>query len=276
MKIGYNEATAKGCSNLEKDLILCEKYGYDYIEIRVEMLRDYLKTHTVEDLKTFFDNSKLKPKVFNSCREINFRNDKDWQEIIDYLMLACETGKVIGCNCIIAVPSPLSITNGYSEEEIFKDSVDRLEKLLDISKDYDMNFAFEPVGNRCVATIHQAWNIVKYIDNPRLGLTLDAFNLYLYNKLNDFKEMKIVDVDKIFVVHVNDSDDLPLEKLDHCNRCFPFEGVINLNNFIKTLKEMDYHGIVSIETFRPEYWEKDPEWVIKNGYLSVKKLINCC
>ncbi len=51
MKIGYNEATAKDCSTLEKDLELCEKYGFDYIEIRLDMLKDYLKTHTSDDLK---------------------------------------------------------------------------------------------------------------------------------------------------------------------------------------------------------------------------------
>lgn len=276
MKIGYNEATTKGCSNLEKDLILCEKYGYDYIEIRVEMLEEYLKTHSVKDLKSFFENSRLKPKVFNSCREINFRNKKDWQGIVDYLMLACETGKEIGCNCIIAVPSPLPEPNIYSWEEIFNDTVDRLRELMDISKDYDMNFAFEPVGNRCVQTVQQAWDIVKHVNDKRIGLTIDAFNLYLYNKLNDFKDLKIVDVDKIFVVHVNDSDDLPLEELDHANRCFPFDGVIDLKNYIRTLKEMNYDGVVSLETFRPEYWEKDPEWVIKTGYQSVKKLIDCC
>ena len=46
MKISYNEATAKGCSSLALDLELCEKAGFDYIEIRLDMLGDYLKEHT--------------------------------------------------------------------------------------------------------------------------------------------------------------------------------------------------------------------------------------
>lgn len=65
MKISYNEACAKDCSTLEKDLTLCEKAGFDFIEIRLDMLRKYLLDHTLEDLKAFFSKSKIKPHAFN-------------------------------------------------------------------------------------------------------------------------------------------------------------------------------------------------------------------
>ena len=41
MFISYNEACARDCSTLEQDLVLCEKAGFDYIEIRLDMLTDY-------------------------------------------------------------------------------------------------------------------------------------------------------------------------------------------------------------------------------------------
>lgn len=49
MKICYNETLAR--STLADDIILCGKYGYDSIEIRIEYLQKYLEDHTVEDLK---------------------------------------------------------------------------------------------------------------------------------------------------------------------------------------------------------------------------------
>ena len=42
MKTSYNEACARDCSTLEKDLALCEKAGFDYIEIRLDLLRGFL------------------------------------------------------------------------------------------------------------------------------------------------------------------------------------------------------------------------------------------
>ena len=41
MKIGFNEATALECKgqSLMADLEMCEKYGFDYIEIRFDEFR---------------------------------------------------------------------------------------------------------------------------------------------------------------------------------------------------------------------------------------------
>ena len=59
MKTGYNEATGLGCSSLETDLALCEKVGFDFIEIRLDMLRRYLEEHSLDDLRQFFAGSRL-------------------------------------------------------------------------------------------------------------------------------------------------------------------------------------------------------------------------
>ena len=47
MKLGFNEATALECKgqSLMADLEMCEKYGFDYIEIRFDCVKDYLKDH---------------------------------------------------------------------------------------------------------------------------------------------------------------------------------------------------------------------------------------
>lgn len=273
MKISYNEATAMGCSSLEKDLMLCENIGYDFIEIRLDMLRKYLKTKTVDDLKAFFDKSRIRPHAFNALFDINFTNEEEWKVIIDDFMLACKTGKVIGSHYIVVVPTVIKGVNDYTDEQIIEDSITGLLKLSEIGRNYGMNLAFEPVGNCYVGTVKMAWDIVKRINRKDVGLAFDAFNLYMYEKKNNFEDMKMVDVEKIFVVHLDDGEDRPVQELDHCYRCFPGEGAIDLKNYVKTLKEMNYTGMISIETFRPEYWCKDPEWVIRQGYETTKKLL---
>lgn len=67
MKIGFNEATALECKgqSLIADLEACEKYGFDYIEIRFDCIKDYLKEHTLEELADWFKNHRLKPWAYN-------------------------------------------------------------------------------------------------------------------------------------------------------------------------------------------------------------------
>lgn len=92
LKLGYNEATCKENSTVENDLLLCEKYGYDYIELRLDMLQEYLKTHTVDDLKAFFAKSHIKPFAFNSIENINFCTPEEWAKLVELFTFGCQGG----------------------------------------------------------------------------------------------------------------------------------------------------------------------------------------
>lgn len=62
MKLSMNQATCLEKSSLEKDLELCEVFGYDFIEPRtMDGIPNYLKTHTIEDLAKYFQTHKVKP-----------------------------------------------------------------------------------------------------------------------------------------------------------------------------------------------------------------------
>ena len=106
MFISYNEACARDCSTLEQDLVLCEKAGFDYIEIRLDMLTDYLKRHTVEELAAFFCTSRLKPHAFNALYlypEFLSEGDDEarQKELLEEFRLGCEVGRAIGSHYFI-------------------------------------------------------------------------------------------------------------------------------------------------------------------------------
>lgn len=92
--------------------------------------------------------------------------------------------------------------------------------------------------------------------------------------MNDFSCLKKLDPKSIYVVHINDMDDLPISELDQCNRCLPGRGMIDLKGFISNLKSINYDGIVSVETFRPEYWNMAAEEVIRLAYKETKKFLD--
>ena len=108
MKTSYNEACARDCSTLEKDLALCEKVGFDYIEIRLDLLRGWLKEHTVEQLKEFFETHRLKPHAINAVylhQGMLPDETPDWDDpAMQDFKLACEVGSAIGSGYVIIVP----------------------------------------------------------------------------------------------------------------------------------------------------------------------------
>ncbi|HIX82969.1 MAG TPA: sugar phosphate isomerase/epimerase [Candidatus Megamonas gallistercoris] len=267
MKLGINEATCKENSSLELDLQLCEKYHYDYIEIRLDMLKDYLKTHTIEDLQKFFKTSQVKPYAFNSIEDINFCTPAQEKAMLDLFIFACEMGQKIGNPYIIVVPTVSEEMLNKTDEEIFNDSVKVLKKLSDIAASYEMKLAFEPIGNPrwCVRELKQCMKIINAVNRKNVGVALDAFNLFLYNKLQNIDTIDLVPLEKIFVYHINDSEDMDLSVLDHCHRLLPGDGVIPLKEISAKLHKKGYDGIASIETFRPQYWQMNPDDVFRMG-----------
>ncbi|KUO75286.1 MAG: hypothetical protein APF77_22245 [Clostridia bacterium BRH_c25] len=267
MKIGFNEATAMRKSDLSTDLLLTEKYGYDYIEIRLDMLKDYLKNHSIEDLVSFFSKSKVKPYALNSIENINFCSDKEHSDVMSLMEWACSVAQKINNPYIIIVPTIDEKVKKYSIGETEEDSIKMLNELADVGERYGVKLAFEPIGSHhcAVKSMAQCWDIVRKVNRDSVGIAVDAFNLYLYRALEDLDDIHKVDSNKLFVFHIDDSEELPLEKLDHCNRLWPGDGAIPLDKLIGALKQKGFDSIASVELFRPEYWELTPEEAIKTG-----------
>ncbi|PAB56644.1 sugar phosphate isomerase/epimerase family protein [Anaeromicrobium sediminis] len=263
MKICFNQATTMKNSTLEKDLELCEKHGYDLIEIRLDKLRDYLTRNTLDDLVNFFEKSNIKPFAFNALEFITFRDKEGYDQIISDLKFLCEVGNLINCKKIVVVPT--FDVGDHTKSEIKEESVKRISELAHIAKIHDVKLAFEFVGypNCSVNRFEQAYDIVKAVDLPNVGVVLDCFHFHAMGSC--LEDLKKADKDKIFIFHIDDSEDLPVGAARDNNRLWPGEGAINLDGILSTLKDIGYDEMVSIELFRPEYWDWEIERAIFVG-----------
>lgn len=273
MKLGYNEATCMMKSSLEQDLALCERYGYDLIEVRFDALERYLEHHSLKELKGFLEHSHLSAGALNAIEPINFLDEKSVDALCAEIRNGCEIAKEIGAPGIVVVASNYGEdVEGYTDEEINADTIRIFRKLAPIAEEYGVKLALEPVGGKkCyVHSLKQAWDIVKEIDSPQVGIALDAFNIYLHDEHRDIDLLREIPVEKIVTYHLNDGEDRPFSELDHCYRTMPGDGMFDLEKISTILREKGYNGAAAIELFRPQYWEMDPEEVIKLGAEKAK------
>ncbi len=284
MKISYNEACARDCSTLEKDLALCEKAGFDFIEIRLDMLRRYLLDHTLDDLRAFFSKSRIKPHAFNAIYLYpEFLSDRDdlarRDALLDEFLLSCIAGEFIGSEYIIIVPPLQRDPKGGPYigkwEDTKRDCVRILKELSAYARPYGMKLCFELVGfeRSSVRSIDKADEIVRAVDRDNVGFVFDSYNIYLNGGLNDFSALKNVQSEKIFAVHLMSGDDVPSEERGQDKRCFCGQGVVDTTAFLRTLNGIGYDGMVSVETFRPEYWAMPPEVVIQRAYETTAEAV---
>ncbi|MBC1650673.1 2-keto-myo-inositol isomerase [Listeria booriae] len=273
MKLCFNEATTLENSNLEKDLTICEQNGYDYIEIRtMDKLPEYLKTHTLDDLATYFQNHHIKPLALNALVFFNNRDEAGHAAIIQEFQEMMHICDKIGAKYVVAVP--LVTTEKILKKDIKQSCIEVLQELSNIAESHGVKIALEFVGHpECtVNTFEDAYDIVQAVNRDNVGLVFDSFHFHAMG--SNIQNLKNADGSKIFIFHIDDTEDFQIGLLTDDDRVWPGHGAIDLEAHITTLKQIGYSDVVSVELFRPEYYQLTAEETIEKAKTTTLEVIS--
>lgn len=270
MKLALNGATTMR-ADLASDIRAASNAGFDYLEIWASKLRDFLKSNSAADLKSLFDEHQLEPYSINSIERITFRDREAHAKLLDECEQLCRIASEINCPYIVVVPSPTPHEESW--DEVVKESVRVLEELGRIAEQHGVALAFEFLGQpRCsVQTLGQAAEIVERLARPNVGLVIDSFHFYAGG--SRIESIDALDAQKLFIFHINDAEDLPRENLEDRHRLLPGLGILPLKEIIGALRRINYNRVTSVEIFRPEYWERDPQELAHEAREAVSRVL---
>ncbi len=255
MKIALNGATTMH-ADLETDIKAASQAGFELIEIWAAKLREFLKTKTIAELKNLLEENNLEPYSINSIEHITFRTAEDYEEIKAECEELSQIAGEIGCPYVVVVPGKLP--ENASKEEIIEESVKVLNELADIAEKHNVSLAFEFLGQTdcSVQTLDLCNEIVEKVDRENIGNVIDTFHFYAGN--STFEAIGKMNPEKLFIFHINDAENLPREELTDAHRLYPGMGILPIREIKAKFDEIGYDKMVSIEIFRPEYWNEDP------------------
>jgi len=270
MKIALNGATTMH-ADLATDIKAASAAGYDLLEIWSAKLYKFLESNSPTDLKSLLEEHGLEPYSINSIEHITFRSPDDYSMI----KAECETlSKVageIGCPYVVVVPGKLP--EGASKVQIVEESVRVLNELADISEPHNVSLAFEFLGQAdcSVQTLDLCNEIVEAVNRPSIGNVIDTFHFYAGN--SSFEAIDSMRREKLFIFHINDAEDLPKEQLTDAQRLYPGTGILPIREIKEHFDKIGYDRMVSVEIFRPEYWEQDPFEVALKAKAATEKVL---
>ena len=82
-----------------------------------------------------------------------------------------------------------------------------------------------------------------------------------------------LDPKRLFIFHINDAEDLPLDQLTDAQRLLPGLGILKLKDMLEAFRRIGYDQVASVETFRPEYWERDPFELAREAKAAVESVL---
>lgn len=110
-----------------------------------------------------------------------------------------------------------------------------------------------------IADYHEAWDLVKRVDHPNLGIILDTFHMFSRGNTLDVLRDDIP-LNKIALVQVADAPSLQMDVLQYSRhfRCFPGQGDMPVVEFLQVLKDKGFDDYLSHEIFNDEFRSSSP------------------
>lgn len=271
MELSFNGATTMHAP-LETDIAAAAAAGFGLLEIWAAKLRTFLETRTTGELKRIFTANGVRPYSINSIEHITFRDADAYAKIKEECEYLSRIAAELECPYVVVVPGRLP-AHPVGAAEVADHSVAVLRELADIAAPHGVSLAFEFLGQTdcSVQTLAAAQEIVARVGRPDVGMVIDSFHFYAGG--STIESIATVDPKKLCVFHINDAEDRPVADLNDSHRLFPGQGILPLNEIVSGLRGIGFDGVVSVEIFRPEYWERDPFDVARDSYRSAKYVI---
>ena len=271
MKIAFNGATTM-TADLETDIRAAAAAGYDLVELRSNKLYDYLAAATVDDLNALLAETGIGVLSINTLEHITWRSEEDYSAIKDECAKLSEISAAIGCPYVLSVPGALR-QGPKTDDETIAESVRVLNELADIAEPHGIKVGFEFLGEagNSVTTLDLGSKIVDLVGRESVGNVMDTYHFYAGG--SSYEAIDSLDPKKLFIFHINDAEDLPKEELNDSKRLYPGLGILPISEIKARLDGIGYDGPVSVEIFRPEYWEQDPFEVAKKAKAATEEVL---
>ena len=178
MKIAINGATTM-TADLETDIRSAGAAGFGLVELRSNKLYEYLKAHTVEDLKALLAEAGVGVLSINTLEHVTWRSEEDYAAIKDECEKLSAISAAIGCPYVLAVPGALR-QGPKTEKETIDESVRVLNDLAEIAEPHGIKIGFEFLGEagNSVQTLDLGSRIVDLVGRESVGNVMDTYHFY--------------------------------------------------------------------------------------------------
>ncbi|MEM6050212.1 sugar phosphate isomerase/epimerase family protein [Erwinia sp. P7711] len=138
-----------------------------------------------------------------------------------------------------------------------------------------VRIAFEAMAwSTHINTLPAAWQLVQKIDEPNLGLVVDAFHIFVRNRT--VADLAGIPVEKIFLVQLSDLATLPsqdqLVDIARHQRLLPGQGNFPLYTLLNALHTQGYQGPLGLEVFNDLYHQQPPVDVAGEALHALKRV----
>lgn len=253
MKIGIESGTFFETDNIEKGIARIKNAGFDAIDYQgCVNTNNALFTGGISDSLAII--RKIVKNVSSSGLEIS-QVHGPWRwppvdntaearsERFEKMSRSVEFCSELCCKYLVLHPiMPFGVSPDTNPEETWKLNLEFFGGLLQSAEKKGIIICIEnmPMPEFSIASAEEVVRLVRTLDSNNVKCCLDTGHVTMFGSPAD--AVKVMGGDLLKVLHIHDNDgrsDL---------HWIPFQGVVDWEYFAKSLAEIDYNGVLSLET----------------------------
>jgi sugar phosphate isomerase/epimerase len=152
-----------------------------------------------------------------------------------------------------------------------------IARVCDLAADRGLLINLEPLPFTCVSDLRIALQLLEAADRDNLGLLLDVWHWFRAPVGPDLELVRAIPPRRIHGLQLNDALELPPGAdmpADSMNRLLPGEGVIDIPEFIATLREIGAAPLLMTEVFSDALCGLDPEENARRQYDAARAVLD--
>ena len=261
-----NLSTIRGQNlDLEKEIEIAAKAGYDAIEPWIGKLREFVvKGGSAKDLRKRIEDFGLTVESAIGFATWIVDDEKQRAKGMEEAKRDMELLAEIGGKRIAASPA------GANAAVSLDAAAARYRELLDIGKPVGVIPQIEMWGGHpAVGTVAKAVYIALQSGHPDACFLGDAYHTFKGGC--DFSSFDLLAGPALRVFHMNDYPAEPSrEALTDSHRVYPGDGIAPLVELLRTFLRNGAAPVLSLELFNKQYWALDPLEVAKTGLAKMR------
>jgi 2-keto-myo-inositol isomerase len=264
VKTCFNTITAGLDRRLEDVIAACGKARFDGMELDLRAIDEAASRVSLADIKRMLDERRLAPVSVMAFDLAPFaENDAAYERFQRGVGAAKALGApILLTYCAAPIPSNMS------REEALDAAGMRTRSYAEAAS--PVKVALEPIGRtELMGGPTAALDIASRSGAANVGIMMDTFHYYK-SAVAD-ADILAIPRDKLLIVHVNDSEDLPRAELKDSHRLHVGEGILPLDHDLELIKQVGYNGFLSVEIFREGYWREPVGKVVADAKAALDR-----
>jgi len=175
----------------------------------------------------------------------------------------------LGCKGLAAAPMGMVDRTGVDLVGV----AERYGRLIEIGREYGVTPILEFWGmSKTLSRLGEALLVAAECGQPGACILADVF--HMYKGSGCFEGLRLLGPDTLALLHVNDYPARPPRtEIVDADRVFPGDGTAPLGAILRTLAEVGYDGMLSLELFNESYWQRDARWIVETGLEKTKRAV---